>query len=692
MFKPDPTFGQLDLLLSRQDKMEARLLAMENFVKKDRRFTRTVVRGGKQDHHDEPPAWAKTITDLLLGLLEDARDLKSETQEFKSQIIAAQSHNASNTRSELADASANERDSNPGEQDGNPGEQDSNPSNPEREEVSRASQPADESQTDGNHPEEDTLMTDGEPPTRGLVLEEDVAMVDSSEADATGQLQVGLPEGEGAAKLAVASDQPALPTTPDTNRQEDSTGNARTGVGSPPDDTMSQSQFVSAAQSPDASVQASGSPSKITLLASDMGERLVPALGEIAACNNTVNAFPVPPVNINLAELQASIDADDEGWQSTSIAYKAGPRDEGYARVYISQRKPPFDWSAFTQEVQRPTIEEAKAIFEDVAQNPPAGDIPYLIGHANIHFDNPLNPGPKVLEDPDLIDLHTEYHHIGANLSANRLHWEDMTTMDTTGASPEYYGFRSYNEVYFGPGYKLWLFIAMHHTPKFYDFANRNWKLDKCGQRLGHQCLLIAPSRLEKEGIDFRIEVVGCGQAIITKPGEIHAIVNHGPCVARSMNYLLPTDKLVAEKLTYCISSCGLIEVYEKYGATLVGPPKPLKSSRTPLVSGKPRKRKALEELPRTPSKTTRASTATTRRLNELEAEIRALDPLCNIPHIDPHDPDPNQLGVLKMVAWIHSSTAIRQFMDLVRGWRHCDVHMVISDNTEDDLRQQVNF
>lgn len=45
-----------------------------------------------------------------------------------------------------------------------------------------------------------------------------------------------------------------------------------------------------------------------------MGESLVPALGKIAARNDFVNAFPVPPVNISLAELQASIEADKLGF------------------------------------------------------------------------------------------------------------------------------------------------------------------------------------------------------------------------------------------------------------------------------------------------------------------------------------------------------------------------------------------
>ncbi|KAK7403718.1 hypothetical protein QQX98_010521 [Neonectria punicea] len=395
----------------------------------------------------------------------------------------------------------------------------------------------------------------------------------------------------------------------------------------------------------------------------------------VDSCENAT----VQSLQVRSVKSEGDARVEPKRQEDSTIRYEAGPVDEGYARVYISTRKPNFDWAAFTEEVQRPTIEQAKGIFEEAVQKPPEGHIPYLVGHANIPLDNPLNPGPSLLKDPDLIDLHTGYHHIGASLSGNRIHCEDMTTMDTT-ASPEYNGFRSYNEVYFGPGYKLWLLIAMHHTAKFYDFAERNWTLSKCNQRLGHQCLLLAPSRLEKEGIDFRIEVVGCGEAIITQPGELHAVVNYGPCAARSMNYLLPTDKLEPDKLTYCVE-CGLSSVCKKKGAARV---KPLEL----LESGKLRKRKASEELPR-PSKKTRTSTAARRRLAELEAQIQKWDSLCRLPRMDRHDPDPNQLEVLEMVASVRSSTAIQQFMDLVGDWRRRNVHMVVSDNTGDDLQQQ---
>ncbi|KPM46432.1 hypothetical protein AK830_g15 [Neonectria ditissima] len=408
-----------------------------------------------------------------------------------------------------------------------------------------------------------------------------------------------------------------------------------------PDDGSESASSSETPTQQDASVSVSSttistSPANTTLSAADMGDRLVPALEKLAERNKTVKTFSVPRVNITLSQLQASINTDDEAWQYTSIAYKPGCKEDGYARVCISERRSEFDWSVFNRKVNRPSVEEAKAVFE--------------------------------------------------------IHCEDLTAVGTIGLALMYYGFWSYNEVYFGPGYKLWLLIAMHYTAKFYDLAD---------------CLLIAPSKLEQEGIDFRIEIVGRGEAIATEPGELHAIINYGAYAARSMNYLLAGDRLVADNLTYC-SECGLASVYEKYGATLVGPPKPWSSRQMPTVSKNPRKRKAIEEtpvdnpkmtsetMPKTASKTTtsmtamttRTSIALTRQLNKLEEQIRELDPRCKIPHISRHNATRIQLDVLTMAASIRSSTAIEKFINLVYEWRRRNVYVVISEDTGDVLQQ----
>lgn len=699
MSEPAPPHLKIDLLLSMANDLAARYSALEELVatKMDvistvpKTSTRRLVRDEEpsQDHHDDDDqrdedrhgndslALVKCLLNLLDQIGKDTRALQSSTN-----AIAAQIHNISNN-------SADKKGDDPGDQG---------------QRQDQASRAVNEPWAGLDSPCEDAPMMDGQHHI-GDFLSEDVTMANSSsEAEAIGQLLQDVSvAGEGNGKIGGATT--ASNTTfqqLDRNMDDGIESTCSSDTTTTPDASVSAPLTTTSAQS-------RTSPSNITLSAADMGDRLIPALEKLVKRNETVKTFSVPRVNITLPQLQASIDVDDEAWQFTSIVYESGGKEDGYARVCISKRRSDFDWSVFANKVQRPTVEEAKAVFEQAVRHPPAGDIPYLVGHASIPQYIPLNPGPSILEDADLIDLHTEYQHIGAHLSANRIHCEDMTAVDKTSTSLSYHGFRSYNEVYFGPGYKLWLLIAMHHTAKFHDLADASWTSNKCSQRLGHQCLLVAPSRLEKEGIDFRIEVVGRGEAIVTEPGELHAIVNYGACAARSMNYLLPADRLVTGDLTYC-SSCGLTSVYEKHGATLVGPPKPWSSRGMLTVSEKPRKRKAVEEMPtknpettsettsetaskkasKTTSnmtaKTTRTSTALTRRLDELEEHIRELDPLCRIPDISRHDPGQMQLDVLTMAASIRSSAAVEQFINLVRDWRRRDVHVVVSEDAGDVL------
>ncbi|KAM5349974.1 hypothetical protein ACJ41O_006479 [Fusarium nematophilum] len=354
------------------------------------------------------------------------------------------------------------------------------------------------------------------------------------------------------------------------------------------------------------------SPQKLALSSDDMGENLTRALQELEHIQGANKPFSVPLADITLAQLQDAIDADDDGWQYTAITYKPGSKGEGHARVFASKDKHDLDWSAFSKEVKRPTVEEARKFFEDAVQHPPTGDIPYHTGHANIPLQ-PLNPGPQILTVPVLKDLHTEYHHIGGNGAASRIHCEDFTSEDP--ASPTtYHGFRSYNEVYFGTGYKLWLFIETHHTAKFNRIFKKNPPGKECDQAIAHQCLFIAPSRLDKEGIDFRIEILGRGEGVATSPGILHQTINYGACAARSVNDLHPGEELTAENIFYCCQ-CDMARAYEKLGAKRVPPPT---EPRKPLVSRKPLKRPAPQDYHT--GRATRACTEAKQRLNELEA------------------------------------------------------------------------
>ncbi|KAM6512243.1 hypothetical protein FSOLCH5_009962 [Fusarium solani] len=484
-----------------------------------------------------------------------------------------------------------------------------------------------------------TLMTDAEQPTCGQDLakraaeEQPLGETVSSCGD-TASAQVGTPS-------------PSSGTTPQGS------------------DTTEDTSRVS---TPNTHHTSPDSPPMTRLSSAGMGDMLVTALAK-ATEQEAVRTFSVPLVDIDLRRLQDSVNM--RGLQTTTVRYEHAPEGKGYVRVIASQDKPHFDWSAFSMVIKRPTIEEARDIIENAIQNPPLGDISYLMGHSPAldRCFEPLVPGPAILDNPDLHDLHSQYHHIGNHLSANRFHWEDMTSNPATGS---FSGFRSYNEVYFGPGFKLWYSIAMHHTEKFNDLIRKISKCNDCNQAIGHQNLLVAPTTLDKEGIEYNIDVVGRGQARRTKPGEIHSILNYGACAARSINDMSPEDKLVIETLKYC-KKCGLNGAYEKYGAQLVAPPGPMASARTPLVSEAPKAPRAPRAPKRPATKqagpgiNTRARTEKSEKLGEQISAAKKADPLCSIPAVDLYHPSPLQTEVLVRAASIRSKLAVDQLVVLTR-------------------------
>ncbi|PNP51920.1 hypothetical protein FNYG_15865 [Fusarium nygamai] len=261
-----------------------------------------------------------------------------------------------------------------------------------------------------------------------------------------------------------------------------------------------------------------------TLSPADM-KRLISKIQELEAqgCGQHV---AVPRVDVDLEDVRKSIDTGE--WRCTTMEYKAGRKGEGYVPIHAGTQKdqPLLDWPAFSAEFKRPTTDEAKAIFEDTVQNPPEGKIPYYIGHADILSEQALDPGPLITGNSDLKDIHTNYHHIGGHRSGNRIHCEDFTYLDETDEGSVWRGLRSFNEVYMGTGYKLWLVIAKGDIAKFDAFVRKTWQCKECIGGISHQCLFLAPSSLEKEGIDFHIYVVGRGEAVWTLPGQQHSIIN----------------------------------------------------------------------------------------------------------------------------------------------------------------------
>ncbi|EXL68465.1 hypothetical protein FOPG_15473 [Fusarium oxysporum f. sp. conglutinans race 2 54008] len=408
----------------------------------------------------------------------------------------------------------------------------------------------------------------------------------------------------------------------------------------------------------------SGPPATtVTLTPADM-EMLVPRLAEMEREGDSQH-FSVPLRNVDLAHMQERVKTTDEKWQTTSTRYKAGPKGEGYARIYVSSSRPPINWEGFTAECKRPTLTEIESIFEKYALDPPQEDIPYYIGNLDILPGERLDPGPEITGNPDLKDLHVAYHHIGGPGSGNRTHGEDIKN------------FRSYNEVYFGPGYKLWLAIEKHHIAKFNAFVEGNWRCCKCDQFVSHQSLLLAPSRLKKEGIDYIVAAVGRGEAFYTLPGQQHAIINFGHCAAHSINYVPPGEKIDFSKVTACTED-GMYAIGKKYGQTTASPQELAQAN----------KRKAHQQLSQVaPKRLTRTNTAPQRELVEIEQGLSEI-PYRRI-QIDHQHPSTAELNVYKQVAAVRSTMAIQQFITLVKDWKNEEATVHI-DKTKDKLNQSV--
>ncbi|RKL23431.1 hypothetical protein BFJ72_g14498 [Fusarium proliferatum] len=453
-----------------------------------------------------------------------------------------------------------------------------------------------------------------------------------------------------------AADIDQMPQGPTTNNEASSPGSRQSST-EDIDDQGSQSTPCPNRAEGDADELCPGPGSTLpTISPADM-KSLVSKIQEleVQGCGQHV---AVPRVDVDLEDVKKSIDTGE--WRCTTMEYKAVRKGGGYAWIYsgMPKNQPLLDWPAFTAEFKRPTTEEAKGVFEDTAQNPPEGKIPYYIGHADILSEQSLDPGPLITGNSDFKDIHTNYHHIGGHQSGNRIHWEDFTYLDETNEEPVYRGLRSYNEVYFGTGYKLWLVIAKHHITKFDTYVRGTWQCKGCMNGISHRCLFLAPSRLEKSGIHYTIHVIGRGEAFWTLPGQQHSIINVGHCAARSMNFLYPGETIDLKKLVHC-SECDQHPISLQHGIGLL-PKEPS------------RKRKLLH--PSFPSKKTRNETAPQRELVQIKKALQLANLTYRPIGIDDEDPSIAEVNVYKLVAAVRSTLAIEQFIEVVRQCRDPEI------------------
>ncbi|KAJ4160340.1 hypothetical protein NW754_003465 [Fusarium falciforme] len=535
-----------------------------------------------------------------------------------------------------------------------------------------------EHEPDGHDP--DTLMTDAEQPTCG----QDLA---KRAAEATAVTSPQAHEGEGGPEPIVANDQPAESLGPEdrTGRLSKPDGHTATPLPTAqdpasrcasPNDSASNREDTASAQTSTPTPSSGTTPQDRTTQppatpSPSSQDGLVQVLNKYMSDPDFDNEVFVPLPGIDPTEIQKGLDVDYTHCQHTGVRFEAGPKGEGYANVFVSKDRCRLDWSKFCSEpVREPTVEEAEEILNRFIDNPPDYSIPYIIGHLkNTPFNEALNPGPAILGDLDLKDLHSEYHHIGLDGSANRFHQEDGTWEDEADGS--HHGLCSYNEVYYG--YKLWTIVEVHHISKCRNWAQATWNLTKCSQGLSHQCLLIAPATLKRAGIDFKIKVCKPGEAIVTLPGQQHGVVNYGPCASRSINFPGRGGKIQFQKVVYCKED-NMAPVYALHGARRINPPRkalpsaptkkqPTKRGRGAWADAVPAEKKAKtgqvngKETPR----------VTLESLQELVDKFRAENLLCKVPTLRA-DQLPTE-RVLRLACAMSSRLAIQQFHSMVQSW-----------------------
>ncbi|KAF4948050.1 hypothetical protein FSARC_13843 [Fusarium sarcochroum] len=327
-------------------------------------------------------------------------------------------------------------------------------------------------------------------------------------------------------------------------------------------------------------------PSVFTLTATEMGEALISNLEKIVNRDDFRNEILVSRPAIDLSMFEAGLDVNTDDCQYVALKYASGPENEGFSYVHVSEHKSHFRWPNFADQVDVPTIEEAQTWLNNVITRPPDHTIPYYCGHAfGVPFQSPLNPGREILDDANLKDIHHPYFHIGGDKSAARFHWEDLSCIDSTGGR---HGLRSANLVL--AGVKIWILIAIHHTAKFRAFIDTNWPVDPCDYGVSHQNLLISPSRLRNEEIDFSIHI-GCpGKLIVTHQCQYHLVVNMGPCIAQSINFKLVGDSLTCSEQVRCPKD-GLSGYAEHHGAPIASLSRSLEGRRHTSVRSSPRKK-----------------------------------------------------------------------------------------------------
>ncbi|KAK2601571.1 hypothetical protein QQS21_004889 [Conoideocrella luteorostrata] len=323
--------------------------------------------------------------------------------------------------------------------------------------------------------------------------------------------------------------------------------------------------------------------------------------------------------------------------EQCAVEYKSTSIAPGCVRLDNSPEGS-FRLLDFSKPTEYLSSEEAWKFLDQIVQAPPEGPLSYYTGPQLLStFGELLHPGSALAEVGQIEGINSVFDHIGEKGSGTAIHHEDALLLSCNITIR---------------GRKGWLIIRKYHTKKFEDYIRTFIKdKDNCDQFVRHQGLLISPSELHNQNIDFDIHCTMPGDLIVTKPRQYHLVWNITDCYAKSMNFLYPGEEPFPNQLSVC-EECGLYDLYHH---------------------GKLKFANKRSEI------------------RKYAAQILEQEPFCVLPKFDFRRP-PNP-KVFKLAALLHTKAVIFQFIKLVTASRQNGNCRVIanSDDPEERLWQHIS-
>jgi hypothetical protein len=280
-------------------------------------------------------------------------------------------------------------------------------------------------------------------------------------------------------------------------------------------------------------------PGTPTLVISDLGNGLIPKLEAVLQDDKFAGKLFVQDVGFDAAALLAAVQPPEEASFHTQFEV-SHQRVQGVwhlnAHPLKELRLPDL------VEVEDPSDEDVDRYLEYLCRDPPENRIPYytgpLRGPDGSKLQSYFPPGSGVSQLGYIPGVSTLYCHVGEPASGTAFHCEDASL-------------RSYNLTLIG--WKIWILIKTHHTAKFEALVRRLTGCDgDCDQFVRHAEIIIPPSRLRAEKIEFDIVCSGPGEMVLTQPRQYHAVINWTASFAVATNFVLPGEDPIPRRLSVC--------------------------------------------------------------------------------------------------------------------------------------------